>query len=99
MINGENKLDKVNVAIVGATGAVGEVMLEILAERNFPVEELTLLASERSAGTRLQFQGKSLVVQDLAHFDFSNTQIGPFAQQAPQYHFSRHLKLPDRLKH
>ena len=76
MINGENKLDKVNVAIVGATGAVGEVMLEILAERNFPVEELTLLASERSAGTRLQFQGKSLVVQDLAHFDFSNTQIG-----------------------
>jgi aspartate-semialdehyde dehydrogenase len=79
LINGESKVDKVNVAIVGATGAVGEVMLEILAERNFPVEELTLLASERSAGTRLQYQGKSLVVQDLAHFDFSNTQIGLFS--------------------
>ena len=42
-----------NVAIVGATGAVGEVLLELLEERNFPVENLYLLASERSAGTSL----------------------------------------------
>ena len=72
-------MEKANVAIVGATGAVGEVMLEILAERNFPVGEVVLLASERSAGTRLQFGGKSLMVQDLAKFDFSNTQIGLFS--------------------
>jgi aspartate-semialdehyde dehydrogenase len=73
------KMDKVNIAIVGATGAVGEVMLELLAERKFPVGELTLLASERSAGTRLQFNGKNLIVQDLATFDFSNTHIGLFS--------------------
>lgn len=68
-----------NVAIVGATGAVGEVMLEILAERDFPVKELFLLASERSAGTRLQFKGKSIMVQDLATFDFSQADIGLFS--------------------
>ncbi len=59
-----------NIAIVGATGAVGEVMLELLSERNFPVGELYLLASARSAGTRLPFKDKNLKVEDLAHFDF-----------------------------
>ena len=54
-----------NVAIVGATGAVGEALLEILQERNFPVAQLYLLASERSAGKRLQFHGKSVQVQRL----------------------------------
>jgi aspartate-semialdehyde dehydrogenase len=72
-------VEKANVAIVGATGAVGEAMLEILEERKFPVNELTLLASARSAGTRLQFDGKSIQVQDLATFDFSNTQIALFS--------------------
>ncbi|MDP4598625.1 MAG: aspartate-semialdehyde dehydrogenase [Pseudomonadales bacterium] len=72
-------MDKVNVAIVGATGAVGEVMLEILAERKFPVDNLVLLASERSAGATVQYNGKSIRVQDLATFDFSNTQIGLFS--------------------
>jgi aspartate-semialdehyde dehydrogenase len=72
-------VDKVNVAIVGATGAVGEVMLEILAERKFPVDNLVLLASERSAGATVQYNGKSIRVQDLATFDFSNTQIGLFS--------------------
>jgi len=71
--------DKVNVAIVGVTGAVGEAMLEILEERKFPVGELYLLASERSAGTRLSFGGRSLVVQDLADFDFSQAHIGLFS--------------------
>ncbi len=70
---------KVNVAIVGATGAVGEVMREILEQRKFPVENLHLLASERSAGTRLQYGGKSIVVEDLATFDFSKVQIGLFS--------------------
>jgi aspartate-semialdehyde dehydrogenase len=72
-------VDKVNVAIVGATGAVGEVMLELLAERNFPVDNLVLLASENSAGTALQFKGKSIRVKNLATFDFSQTHIGLFS--------------------
>lgn len=72
-------MDKVNVAIAGATGAVGEVMLEILAERKFPVDNLVLLASERSAGATVQYNGKSIRVQDLATFDFSKTQIGLFS--------------------
>lgn len=67
------------MAIVGATGAVGEVMLEMLEERDFPVGELALLASEKSAGTRLQFKGKSIKVQDLDTFDFSNTHVGLFS--------------------
>lgn len=74
-----NVVEKANVAIVGATGAVGEVMLEILEERDFPVGELYLLASSRSAGTRLQFKGQSIKVQDLATFDFSQTHIGLFS--------------------
>lgn len=68
-----------DVAIVGATGAVGEVMREILEERAFPVRKLYLLASERSAGSRLQFGGKSVMVEDLATFDFSQVQIGLFS--------------------
>ena len=68
-----------DVAILGATGAVGEVMLEILEERDFPVRELYLLASERSAGKKFQFRGKSLTVQNLETFDFSQVQIGLFS--------------------
>ena len=70
---------KYNVAIVGATGAVGETMLSILEERKFPVENLYLLASERSAGQRLQFNGKNVTVQNLAEFDFSKADIGLFS--------------------
>ena len=72
-------MDGYNVAIVGATGAVGEAMLEILEERKFPVNKVFPLASERSAGSRLQFNGKSIVVQDLSTFDFSQVQIGLFS--------------------
>lgn len=68
-----------NVAIVGATGAVGEAMLEILDQREFPVENLYLLASERSAGKRVMFRGKPLLVTNLAEFDFSQAQIGLFS--------------------
>ena len=68
-----------NVAIAGATGAVGEALIEILEERNFPVGELFLLASERSAGKRVQFRGKSIMVQRLDEFDFSQAQIGLFS--------------------
>ena len=69
----------VDVAIVGATGAVGDTMVEVLRERNFPVGELYLLASERSAGSRVEFNGRSLRVEILADFDFSKAQIGLFS--------------------
>ncbi len=68
-----------DVAIMGATGAVGQAMIEILQERNFPVGKLCLLASERSAGKRIQFNGKSVVVENLVDFDFSQVQIGLFS--------------------
>ncbi|MCZ6712236.1 MAG: aspartate-semialdehyde dehydrogenase [Gammaproteobacteria bacterium] len=71
--------DGVNVVIAGATGAVGEALREILEERKFPVAELTLLASERSEGKRLQFRGKSVRVQRLDQFDFSGTSIALFS--------------------
>jgi len=68
-----------NIAIVGATGAVGETLLEVLEERNFPVDKLYLLASERSAGTTKTFKGKTVRVTNLADFDFSQVHIGLFS--------------------
>ena len=56
-------MKKVKVAILGATGAVGREMMKILAERNFPVEELHLLASERSVGQKVEWQGQELTVE------------------------------------
>lgn len=71
-----------DVAVVGATGAVGETMIAILEERNFPVGKVYALASERSAGKRIPFKDGSLVVEDLASFDFSKVQIGLFSPGA-----------------
>jgi aspartate-semialdehyde dehydrogenase len=71
-----------DVAVVGATGAVGEVMMSILEERDFPVANLYPLASQRSAGKRVQFRGSYLRVQDLESFDFSKVQIGLFSPGA-----------------
>ena len=68
-----------DVAVVGATGAVGEVMLSILAERDFPVGNVYPLASARSAGGTIRFKDRELVIQDLADFDFSQAQIGLFS--------------------
>jgi aspartate-semialdehyde dehydrogenase len=73
---------QVNVAVVGATGAVGEAMISVLEERNFPVKELFLLASSRSAGTRIPFRGKNIVVQNLDDFDFKGVDIGLFSAGA-----------------
>lgn len=70
---------KYDVAVVGATGAVGETMMSILAERNFPVENLYPLASSRSVGKRVEFNGKHLVVEDLDKFDFSKVKIALFS--------------------
>ena len=72
-------MEAVNVAVVGVTGAVGEVMLEILESRNFPVDTLFPLASSRSAGKSVQFRGKRHTVQDLSEFDFSQTPIALFS--------------------
>jgi len=73
---------KFDVAVVGATGAVGETMLEILAERNFPVNNVYPLASARSAGKKVPFGDTYLTVQDLDSFDFSKARIGLFSAGA-----------------
>jgi len=72
-------MDSYNVAVVGATGAVGEAMLSILEERKFPVNKIYPLASERSAGKRIMFNGKSVMIGNLADFDFSKANIGLFS--------------------
>ncbi|MDX1499555.1 MAG: aspartate-semialdehyde dehydrogenase, partial [Woeseiaceae bacterium] len=83
--------EKFNVAVVGATGAVGEVMLEILASRKFPVGKVHALASERSVGRKVAFGNRELTVANLEDFDFSGVRIGLFsaggsisAQHAPR---------------
>ena len=68
-----------NVAVVGATGAVGEVMLSILAERKFPVGQIHALASERSAGGTVTFGDQELIVRDLATFDPTGIDIALFS--------------------
>ena len=67
------------IALVGATGAVGETLLQILAERGFPVAELVPLASERSAGSTVDFAGRSLTVRNLEDFDFEGVDIAFFS--------------------
>ncbi|WP_100753314.1 aspartate-semialdehyde dehydrogenase [Vibrio salilacus] len=68
-----------NVAILGATGAVGETILEVLKERQFPVGELFLLASERSEGKAYRFNGKTIQVQNVEDFDWSQVHIALFS--------------------
>jgi len=68
-----------NVAVLGATGLVGETMLAVLAERKFPVGELFPLASERSLGKSVSFRGRELPVLDAAQFDFARAQLGLFS--------------------
>ncbi|VAW55987.1 Aspartate-semialdehyde dehydrogenase [hydrothermal vent metagenome] len=68
-----------DVAVVGATGAVGETMLSILAERKFPVGKVYALASERSVGKRVEFGNTMLTIENLADFDFTKVQIGLFS--------------------
>ena len=72
----------VNVAVVGATGAVGECMLKVLEERDFPIGEIYLLASERSVGKQARFRGRDLKITELAAFDFSRARIALFSAGA-----------------
>ena len=71
-----------NVAVVGATGNVGREILNILEERNFPVKDIHVLASPRSAGSTLLYRGQDEVVRDLAEFDFSRADIALFSPGA-----------------
>ncbi len=64
-----------NVAVVGATGVVGATLLSILEERQFPIDQLYLLASARSVGETLDFKGKAHWVENVAHFDFKQTKL------------------------
>lgn len=68
-----------NVAVVGATGAVGNEMVRILEERDFPVKQLKLLASERSLGKSLEFKGESIPVEVLKEDSFQGMEIGLFS--------------------
>ena len=69
----------VNVAIVGATGAVGQEFLNVLAERKFPIANLKLLASSRSAGKTATFAGKEYVIEELKHDSFAGVKIAFFS--------------------
>jgi len=68
-----------NIAIVGATGNVGRKVLEVLERKNLPISEIFLVASSRSAGSKINFKGKDLVVENLETFDFSKAKITFFA--------------------
>ena len=71
--------EKFDIAVVGATGVVGEALLGILSERKFPVKTVYALASERSLGKEVDFGNRSLPVDNLAVFDFSKVQIALFS--------------------
>jgi aspartate-semialdehyde dehydrogenase len=73
------KKGKYNVAVAGATGAVGNEMVSILEERNFPVGNLKLLASTRGAGTKMEFKGKEYTVEVMNENSFSGVDIGLFS--------------------
>ena len=70
---------KYNIAVVGATGAVGNEIIQILEQRDFPIDNLYLLASAKSKGKKIEFKGEELIVEDLAEFDFSKAHIGLFS--------------------
>ena len=71
--------DRFDIAVVGATGVVGESILEILHQRKFPIGKVYALASERSVGRQVDYGHKKITVEDLAEFDFSKVQIGLFS--------------------
>ena len=73
---------KFNIAVIGATGAVGETIISILEQRNFPINNLYPLASAKSVGKKVFCYGKSWTVEDLSSFDFSKAQIGLFSAGA-----------------
>ncbi len=75
-------MKKFNVAVVGATGAVGQVMLSILAQRNFPIDNLYPLASKNSAGNNIKYNNKNYLITNLDKFDFNKADIALFSAGA-----------------
>ncbi|XOK58585.1 aspartate-semialdehyde dehydrogenase [Paenibacillus elgii] len=84
-----------NVAVVGATGAVGEQILRLLAERNFPIQELKLLSSARSAGKKLQFKDREVTIEEATPDSFKGVDIALFSAGGD---VSRAL-VPEAIKH
>ena len=70
-----------NIAIVGATGNVGRKVLEVLERKNLPISEIFLVASARSAGSKINFKGKDIEVENLETFDFSKAKITLFCSR------------------
>ena len=70
---------KYNIAVAGATGAVGNEIIQILEQRDFPIDNLYLLASSKSKGKKIEFKEKEILVEDLAEFDFTKAHIGLFS--------------------
>ena len=70
---------KYNIAVAGATGAVGNEIIQILEQRDFPIDNLYLLASAKSKGKKIEFKSEEFIVEDLAEFDFSKAHIGLFS--------------------
>ena len=81
-------MKKYNVAILGATGAVGQEFLNLIEERNFPFAELKMLASKRSAGKKIQFMGKEYTVEEAAEDSFKGVDIALFAGGAASKTFA-----------
>lgn len=72
-------MKKYKVAVVGASGNVGREMIKVLEDRDFPVSDLVCLASKRSAGQKIRFKGKDIIIQNLAEYDFKGTDIALFS--------------------
>ena len=72
-------VQKYNLVVVGATGAVGNEIIQILEQRDFPIDNLYLLASSKSKGKKIEFNKKEITVEELSEFDFSKAQIGLFS--------------------
>src|SRR5690554_1607703 len=66
---------KKNIAIIGATGAVGQELLAILEQRQFPIQSLKLLASKRSAGKEITFKNQTITIEELSHDSFEGVDI------------------------
>ena len=71
--------EEYNIAVVGATGNVGREILQILEQREFPVNNIYCLASSRSKGKKIEFKDKEIIVEDLSEFDFTKAQICLFS--------------------
>lgn len=72
-------MKELTIAVVGATGAVGQEILKVMAERKIPYKELRLLASARSAGTQIEYQGKTYTVQETTENSFDDVDLALFA--------------------